>query len=210
MQTVLRSGGFAASENALFAFLKRLAKRRSFRERRNKCAPAVSYWLGLILGTATVAWGQASGPVSTQPAQPTPPVTTAPSDTRTSTTAVSLQQLDEYLRLVTGKNEPDVRLMGARRLLEAGRDAGQLNLISDRLMGVLTAETPDLAAQLAVCQAIVEASSPPPSLIEPLLSLLGDARPGLDEAVTHALRRFESELVVCQILHSMPVAYRES
>ncbi len=192
------NGRFAASENALSVYFQRLMTIGSFCGRRGKYAQAVSYWVGLILGVSTAAWGQPSDTASIQPAPPIPPATTAPSETVPEPTAASPQQLDEFLRLVTGKNEPDVRLMGARRLLEAGRDANQTEMVADRLVGVLTADPPDLSAQTAVCEAVADASAPPVSLIEPLLSLLGggDARPGLNQAVTHALRRFESGLVI--------------
>ena len=127
-----------------------------------------------------------------------------------SAAAVDPVRLDEDVRLITGNNEPDVRRMGARRLLEAGSEEA-----TQRLGRILLANPADLAAQVAVCEAVADFPSPPPTLAEPLIKLLGDQRPGLSDAVSQALRRFRNGGVI-QRLKSLaadknePIATREA
>lgn len=151
-------------------------------------------WLALILSVSAAAQGRPPDQPASQPAS-------APGEARKPSKAPSsgagTQQYDSDLRLITGNNESDVRLMGAKRLLEAGtKEAG------DRLASVLQANPADLSAQIAVCQAIAELDRTVPSLAEPLLALVGDARPGLAEALAEALRRFDDGNVV-QRLHTI-------
>lgn len=115
------------------------------------------------------------------PADATP--STAPSNATTD--------LDQGFNLLTANNTPEARKLGARLLLESGDDAAIA-----RLMGVLSANPPDLAAQLALCAAIADAEKPSPKLVEPLIAMLGNLRPDTIEAVTRAIRRFDSGIVV--------------
>ncbi len=152
----------------------------------------MTVWIGLLLGTT--AWAVVGGPDPAVP--PSGPsageaVLAAPGDGQSAPSPLETQQLDEYVLMITGNNEPGVRLIGARRLLEAGSDEA-----SGRLSNVLLDHPGDLAAQTAVCRAIADFDSPMANLAEPLLVLLGDPRPGLDQAVVQALRRFDNGRVV--------------
>ncbi len=116
----------------------------------------------------------------------------APTTTAAAADPASVaQRLEENLLLIRGNNTPEARKLGATRLLEIGG-----NESVSRLMGVLSAEPPELAAQLAVCAAIADFERPPAALVEALLAMLGDARPGVIEAVSRAIRRFDSTVVV--------------
>ncbi|RIK66436.1 MAG: hypothetical protein DCC65_09850 [Planctomycetota bacterium] len=149
-------------------------------------------WFWCILVAATIASGNRAGAQNT--AIPNagragaPPETTYPATTAPATLA---RELDENLSLIKGNNTPEARKLGASRLLEAGTDDSV-----GRLIALLVDEKADLPAQIAVCQAIAESESPPVTLVDPLLSLLGDARPGLVEAVGQAIRKYDSALVV--------------
>ncbi|MBN2562417.1 MAG: HEAT repeat domain-containing protein [Phycisphaerae bacterium] len=159
---------------------------------------AVNLWFILILGVPAAVWGQSPDAAASQPAvAPAPPVSTAPSESPVSPPPSPLpEQFDEYLRLITGTNEPDVRLMGARRLLETGHEEA-----ARRLVSVLEANPPDLAAQIAVCKAISDSEGPMPSLVKPLMLLLGSQQPDLNEVVTQALRQFDDGGVVDHLGH---------
>src|SRR5262249_14676461 len=77
-----------------------------------------------------------------------------------------------------------------RQLLQAGTDAA-----IGRLERILR-EAEEPAGPLAVCEAIAAGSQPSELLVEPLLSLLGDPRPGLSDAATRALSGFENARVI--------------
>lgn len=149
-------------------------------------------WCSLVLGVSFAAEGELVEPPASQPVAAS---SIAPPASEFAVPTPAAQQLDEDLRLVVGSNEPDVRLIGARRLLTGGNGEA-----TQRLIGVLQAVPPDLAAQIAICQAVAEIGSPAPELAEPLIKLLGDQRPGLGDAVIQALRRFEDEQVVGRLL----------
>ena len=122
----------------------------------------------------------------------TPPLA-APSSDATPSTAPSngTTDLDQSFNLLTANNTPEARRLGARLLLESGKDEA-----IDRLIGVLSANPPDLAAQLAVVEAIAEVEKPSPPRVEPLIAMLGNLRPDTLEGVTRAIRRFDSGIVV--------------
>lgn len=121
-----------------------------------------------------------------------PAASSEPASTQVTTSqAANAKVFEENLSLIKGNNTPEARKLGAERLLETGSEDAL-----SRLIDILNNPTPDLPAQLAVCQAIAASEKPPASLVEPLLSLLGDGRPGLVEGVAQAIRRFESSLVV--------------
>ncbi len=154
----------------------------------------------------------ALSPPSEAAGQPPPPGpgTTVASQPERPVVATEAVRLDEDVRLITGNNEPDVRLMGARRLLEAGSDGAV-----QRLARILQSSPADLAAQIAVCQAIGNFPSPPTALAEPLLRLLGDQRPGMSDAVSQALRRFKNGDVIQRLKalaadRDEPIAIREA
>lgn len=118
-------------------------------------------------------------------------LTSQPASAAAGVTSGPQQALDEYLGLLRGNNTPEARRIGAARLLELGTPAAVAMLDE-----VLRASPPDSAAQIAVCSAIADTAAPPPVLIEPLLALLGDQRPGIADAVGRAVRRFETSVVV--------------
>lgn len=159
----------------------------------------------IIFFVASLALGQgASVPTQAQATAPqqrvssnqgtisaTQPVASQPNGTLPLPTAMSSQELDELLSLVTSNNTPEARKLGAKKLLATGAAAA-----TDRLALVLKASPPDAAAQLAVCQAIGSAERPPAPLIDPLLNLLSSQLPELNGPVINALRRFEPDLVL--------------
>ncbi len=130
------------------------------------------------------------------PAWPPPPratsrpTTSAGSDQR----AAAAQELDQNLTLIKGNNAPEARKLGALKLLEAN-DVEATRKLDD----LLRSKTPDLAAQIGVCSAIADFEHPPPTLMFPLLALLGDPRPGLAEVLVPALHRFERTPLIDQL-----------
>lgn len=122
------------------------------------------------------------------------PETPSPNERRVRPTPLAGQQLLDHFGLIKGNNTPEARRLGATRLIEAGSDEAIA-----KLADVLQSKPADLAAQIAVCEAIADADGPDPALIAPLLALLGDKRPGLGDAVVQGLLRFESEAVVGQL-----------
>ena len=150
---------------------------------------AVSLGLGLLLGAASPALGQSPDPATSQTATTIRPSPSDGGPPPSSTPAV--KQIDEYLLMITGNNEPHVRLIGARGLLENGAEEA-----ASQLKDILCADPPDLAAQIAVCRALADFEDPMPALTDPVMALLGDARPGLNEAVVEALRQFDNGMVV--------------
>jgi HEAT repeat protein len=140
-----------------------------------------------------------AAPTAARPAerQPVPRSSTSQAATSQSTqgsgapVAFTVQELDDFLGLITGNNTSEARRLGAKKLLDAASPEA-----AERLALALRASPPDLAAQIAVCQAIANADKPLPSLISPLLSLLGSQQADLTEAVVNALRRFDSNAVV--------------
>jgi len=103
----------------------------------------------------------------------------------------STQEIDRNLTLIKGNNASEARKLGATKLLEAG----SAETIA-KLAGLLQSKTPDLAAQIAVCTSIAGFERPSPLLLEPLMTLLGDSRPGLGEVLIPALHRFDSALLI--------------
>ncbi|HVP12810.1 MAG TPA: HEAT repeat domain-containing protein, partial [Phycisphaerae bacterium] len=103
----------------------------------------------------------------------------------------TVQELDDFLSLITGNNTPEARRLGAKKLLDAATPEA-----AERLAIALRTSSPDFAAQIAICQAIATADKPLPSLIDPLLSLLGSQQADTTEAVVNALRHFDCNAVV--------------
>lgn len=140
-------------------------------------AACLFIWVGILL------------PSGAQPTE-TPPATV----TTSTAPAAPSAELDQSFNLLTANNTPDARKLGARLLLESGDEAAL-----GKLVGVLSANPPDLAAQLAVCAAIAEVEKPSPQIVEPLISLLGNPRPDTLEGVTRAIRKFDSSIVVAKL-----------
>lgn len=140
--------------------------------------------------TATAALGSEQSP-----AEVTSTATASqPSSSPTTASAPALMltpaELEELLQLITTNNTIEARELGARKLLQSGSRA-----MVARLADVLKNST-DPLAKLAVCRAIAQFERPPEVLIDPVLSLLGDASSGLGESVVLALRRFDSSVIV--------------
>lgn len=126
---------------------------------------------------------------------PQPPASTPqdPSTTTADSNADPNAELDGFLRFITGNNEPEVRRLGASKLLQNRSPAAV-----ERLAGVLAGPN-GLAAKLAVCTSMAEVEQPPPPLANPLYELLGDDRPELRDAATRALRRFDRGDVIAKL-----------
>lgn len=119
-------------------------------------------------------------PVTSHPAEDHPPSTPPAS-------APATDELEEHIRLITGRNTLEAREIGARKLLRGGAEAG-----TRRLVAILE-ESNDWAAKQAVCQAIAGLPAPPPTiLIEPLMALLGTHSEAMDELFVRALHRFDA------------------
>ena len=161
--------------------------RQERRQQPTRWALVTSLCGVLVLILSIAAAAEPNKPPASQPA-PALPLSSPLNDSRAWTAP---QQLDEDLRLITGNNEPDVRLIGAKRVLALGTDEA-----AQRLISVLQANPPDLAAQIAICEALAGAGPKMPQLVEPLIGLLGDQRVGLGDAVAQALRGFENGGVV--------------
>ncbi|HKQ50188.1 MAG TPA: HEAT repeat domain-containing protein [Phycisphaerae bacterium] len=122
------------------------------------------------------------------PAWPTPPRN--PSKPTSSPTS-GPRETDQNLALIKGNNTADARKLGALRLLEiGGPDA------SNALAEILRQKPADLPAQVAVCAALIDGPQADPALLQPLLDLLGDPRPGLEDVLVSALQRFDRSQVV--------------
>ena len=91
------------------------------------------------------------------------------------------EELDDYRHLVTGPNSARTRRLGARQLMDAPWPQA-----IDELLAILV-EGKDMAARLAVSEAIAQTDSPSTWFIEPLLVLLGDSAPELRQASAAAL-----------------------
>ncbi|MFH1419009.1 MAG: HEAT repeat domain-containing protein [Planctomycetota bacterium] len=170
-------------------------------------------WLSTCLptGTAAVAMPGAAAGRATPSTQPTTqavageaapssqPTTQAAAETPTESEtmvesaagSLSGKELDELLSLVTGNNTADARKLGAKKLLDVGTDAA-----NERLASVLRQTPPDHAAQIAVCRAVAESPQPQPTLVDPLISLLGGGTDVLDAVVIDALRVCDNGRVV--------------
>ncbi|MFQ5424303.1 MAG: HEAT repeat domain-containing protein [Phycisphaerae bacterium] len=107
--------------------------------------------------------------------------------------AASAAELDGFLSFITGNNEPNVRRVGATHLLENG----SVEAVA-RLVDVLT-NGKDLAAKLAVSDAVAEFRHPPVSLVAPLITALNDDTPELVSAALSALRGFDNGTVIEQL-----------
>lgn len=162
--------------------------RRQTRQKDCDCVKLPPAWVcRLVAGAALLLPGNlAAQPASAPDTQKPSPTTSAAAEP-----AATTQRMDENILLIRGNNTPEARKLGATRLLEIGGDEAVA-----RLMSVLAGDPPDLAAQLAVCGAIADFERPPAALVEALLAMLGDTRPGVIEAVTRAIRRFDSTVVV--------------
>jgi HEAT repeat protein len=122
------------------------------------------------------------------PAWPTPP---RPASRPAASASPGVQDIEQNLALVRGNNTPDARKLGATRLLDIGGSPA-----AKELAALLQASPADLAAQIAVCAALADSPHPTPALLDPLLELLGDPRPGLQEILAPALHQFDrAELV---------------
>jgi len=100
------------------------------------------------------------------------------------------EELDEFVRLITGANTPEARELGARSLLRHGsEDAAR------RLVQILETAN-DSLAKIAVCRAIISFESPNSLLLDPLISLLGQNAPEVGPLVGAALRRFDRDEVI--------------
>lgn len=122
------------------------------------------------------------------PAWPTPPrAATGP----TTSASSAAQDIEQNLALIKGNNAADARKLGATRLLEVGGPDA-----AGKLAAVLQDKSPDLAAQMGVCAALADFPHPSPSLLEPLLDLLGDPRPGLEEVLIPALNHFDRSQLI--------------
>lgn len=128
-----------------------------------------------------------------QPATEQAPVSSAPAAALPSL-ASSPQEINDLFSLLTGNNTPQARRLGARKLLDI--DSPQVNA---RLIGVLRADPPDLAAQIALCQAIAESEQHTPDFIDPLVELLDSEQTDVREAVIDALRRFDDDAVMARL-----------
>lgn len=136
---------------------------------------------------------------------------------------LTAKELNDHLALLIGNNTPQARRMGAEKLLKA-RSPDALQALAQVLRGRAPAplsasastesgrgasppSAPDLAAQIAVCEAIAQDERPEPALIEPLMTLLGDERQGLSEAARSGLLQFDPLVVVSQLA---PIAAEDS
>lgn len=136
------------------------------------------------------------------PGQAAAPQTPASQAAGPAPSVFTTAELDDLLGLVTGNNTTEARKLGAKKLLEVGSPEA-----ADRLVLVLRASVPDLAAQTAVCRAIANTDKPMPVLIEPLLRLLTSPHSDLVEAAVEALRRFDGAAVVERL---RPLAVEDS
>ncbi len=103
------------------------------------------------------------------------------------------KELDDYRHLVTGPNSPRTRRLGARQLMDAGWPQAV-----DELLTILV-EGKDMAARLAVAEAIAQADSPSERFAEPLLALLGDSAPELRQAAAAALANHSDAAVAARL-----------
>lgn len=140
---------------------------------------------GFLLMAYALSAPADSGPVAAPP-QPIPAATTDSQPAPKSTA----QELDDFLQLITGNNTPEAREIGARNLLRNGSDEA-----ARRLIDVLRAPNDALAKQ-AVCRAMIAVEKPHPSLLDPLLALLGRNPPEVSQMIPPALRRFEAGAVI--------------
>ncbi len=164
-------------------------------------ALTVRQLFGLVLLAAVVftgAW-RMEGPPTTGAASSASPSHAA--GTRPATTnlaaagpqVASAAELDGFLSFITGNNEPNVRRVGVTRLLENG----SVEAVG-RLVDVLT-NSKDVAAKLAVSDAVAEFRHPPVALVAPLITALNDDKPELVSAALSALRGFDNGTVIEQL-----------
>lgn len=121
------------------------------------------------------------------------PSTSRPSDGAASPSLPSLQQdITDHYELIIGDNTAQARRLGATKLLELGSPDAVA-----RLVDVLRTNSPTrLPSRMAVCEAIAGRENPPVVLLDALIACLGDKSPGMSEALTRALRRFDTALSV--------------
>jgi len=103
------------------------------------------------------------------------------------------KKLDDYRHLVTGPNSPRTRRLGAGQLMDTGW--GQA---IDELLTILV-EGKDMAARLAVAEAIAQTDSPSERFVEPLLVLLSDSAPELRQAAAAALANYKDAAVAARL-----------
>ncbi|MCZ6681961.1 MAG: HEAT repeat domain-containing protein, partial [Planctomycetota bacterium] len=127
------------------------------------------------------------------PTQPPAAIPQSPSAEPADNKPDPIAELDGFVRFITGSNEPEVRQLGASKLLQDRSPAAV-----ERLAGVLV-EPNGLAAKMAVCMSIAQFEKPPPALADHLFELLGDKRPELRDAASSALRRFERGEVIARL-----------
>lgn len=126
------------------------------------------------------------------PARAAPPPTTAPGPIQSP--ALVERRILENIQLLTGNNEPQARIIGARGLLHMSNPAAW-----DRLVTVLR-NPADPPARLAVCQAVADWPEPRAVLIEPLMELLGGDSTPLRQAAGVALARYRDPAVIARLL----------
>jgi HEAT repeat protein len=140
------------------------------------------FWVHIITSIGWCLVSQAGA------APPDNATATAPASVPTASTVD--RRITENLQLLTGQNEPKARLLGARGLLLLSESAAW-----ERLAGVL-ANPDDPLAQMAVCQAVADASEQRPILIGPLLELLASESSELRLASVMALARYRDHGVI--------------
>jgi len=111
-----------------------------------------------------------------------------PAATRPATTPST--DVSDFLGLLTGNNSATVRRLGARQLLGLGSPDA-----IDRVRQLLV-QPIDAAAVTAICEVISQTGLAPPTMLEPLVSLLADARPVVSEWACRALTATQDARVV--------------
>jgi HEAT repeat protein len=118
------------------------------------------------------------------------PTSSRPTTSSAPAASVTGQQIQDNYELITGENTTQARRLGAGRLLAINTDAAVA-----RLESVLSTSN-DLAAQIAVCEAISTADLPPQRMLSGLIKRLGDSSANLGEAVNNAIRAYPPEAIV--------------
>ncbi len=151
--------------------------------------PACSSSYAAALTVLACLGGTSSAAIANQAV--TPPTASRPVDS--AATSTSLQQdIADHYELVIGDNTAQARRLGATKLLELGTTDAVA-----RLADVLRTNSPArLPARTAVCEAIAGRENPPSVLLDALIACLGDKSPGMAEALSRALRRFDTALAV--------------
>ena len=122
--------------------------------------------------------------IADPPSNPPPSTRPAPAPTT---------EIPDSLALLTGNNSASVRRLGARQLLTIGSPEA-----IERLRALISQPT-DAAAVTAICDVLAQTGVTPPTLLAPLVSLLGDTRNGLSESVCRALAAAQDGPVVALV-----------